>query len=211
MQAVNLLFAGFHPEVAMNFLSIWLQSYFHPRRALDELAQLTDPRYGALYTLARAVLLSLLIYLPFYLLKFQPITPAYLEIFDTPDYFLYAVFIWPLFGLLSWVYLNGCVYVVLRLLKYPANFDQILNLGGLLTLTIGVVLILFDWLMLIIGFHTSAVFMGIAHIVIADPWEITLTAIFYKKHFGVPVWLSILLGIMVRILYIPVGIVFIRS
>jgi hypothetical protein len=65
--------------------------------------------------------------------------------------------------------------------------------------------------MVLIGFHTSAVFMGIAHIVIADPWEITLTAIFYKKYFGVPVWLSILLGIMVRILYIPVGIVFIRS
>ena len=195
----------------MSISKIWLNSYLHPRQVLDEIAKLTSPRYGALYALSRSVMLSVLFYLPLYLLKIQPITPAYLEIFDTPDYFLYAVFIWPLFGLLSWVYLSGFVYVVLRLLNYTANFDQILNLEGLLSLTIGVVLLLFDWLMILIGFHTSAIFMGVAHIIIADPWAITLTAIFYKKHFGVPVWLSILLGISVRVLYIPLAMVFLRS
>jgi hypothetical protein len=30
---------------------------------------------------------TLLLYLPFYLLKFEPITPAYLKVFDTPEYF----------------------------------------------------------------------------------------------------------------------------
>ncbi len=109
-------------------------------------------------------------YLPFYLLKFEPITPAYLKIFDTPDYFLYAVFIWPIFGLLSWVYLSGVDYVTLRLLRYPANFDQILNLEGLLNLAIGVVIILFDWLMVAINFHSNEIFLGIAHLLIADPW-----------------------------------------
>lgn len=195
----------------MSISKIWLNSYLHPRQALDEIARLTNPRYGAIYALTRGVMLSLLFYLPLYLLKIQPITPAYLEIFDTPDYFLYAVFLWPIFGVVGWVYLNGFVYVVLRLLDYPASFDQILNLGGLLSLTIGVVLLLFDWLMILIRFHTSAGFMGIAHVMIADPWAITLTAIYYKEYFGVPVWLSITLGIAQRILWIPFAMVFIRS
>ena len=195
----------------MGIVNIWLASYLHPRQAMDEIARQTTPRYGALYALARGVMLALLLYLPFYLLEFEPITPAYLQIFDTPDYFLYAIFIWPVFSVLSWVYLNGCVYAALRLLGFPADFDKILNLAGLLSLTIGAVLLVFDWLMVGIGFHTSAVFMGIAHLIIADPWSIALTAIFYRKHFGVPVWLSVLLGLMVRLLYLPIGIVFIRT
>lgn len=190
---------------------IWIKSYLHPRQAMDEIAQLTSPRLGTIYALARGVMLSLLFYLPFYLLKFEPITPAYLDIFDTPDYYLYAVFIWPVFGVLSWVYLSGVAYIILRLQGYPADFDKILNLSGLLTLTIGVVLLIFDWLMVLIGNHTSAAFMGIAHILIADPWAIALTSIFYKKYFGVPVWLSVVLGILVRLLWIPIGIVYIRS
>lgn len=195
----------------MGLIRIWLESYLHPRRALDALAGQTTPRYGAVYTLVRGVMLALLFYLPFYLLKFEPITPAYLELFDTPDYFLYAVFIWPLFGLLSWVYLGGVVYLLLRLLGYRVDFDQLLNVGGLLDLTIGAVLLVFDWLMVVIGMHTSAVFMGVAHVLIADPWSIALTAYFYKKYFGAPVWLSVMLGILVRLLYIPVAVVFIRT
>jgi hypothetical protein len=195
----------------MTFIQIWLNFYQHPRRAMDALAERQNPLYGALYALLRGILLGLFMYLPFYLLDFAPISPAYLEIFDTPDYFLYAVFIWPIFGLLSWVYLNGVVYVILRLSGYSANFDQMLNLGGLLNLAIGVVLILFDWLMVALNLHTNEVFLGIAHLVIADPWSIALTAIFYKKYFGVPVWLSILLGILVRILYMPLAMVFIRT
>jgi hypothetical protein len=195
----------------MSFTQIWLDFYLHPRRAMDALAELPTPLYGALYALLRGVLLGLFMYLPFYLLDFEPITPAYLKIFDTPDYFLYAIFIWPIFGLLSWVYLEGVTYVILRLLRYPANFDLMLNLGGLLNLAIGVVIILFDWLMVAISMHTSAIFLGIAHVLIADPWSIALTAIFYKKYFGVPAWLTVLLGILVRILYMPLAMVFIRS
>jgi len=195
----------------VSFISIWLNSYLHPHRALDALAKQTTPRFGAAYTLVRGVMLALLFYLPFYLLQYEPLTPAYLQILDTPDYFLYAGLIWPVFGLLSWVYLSGVVYLLLRLLGYRANFDQLLNVGGLLDLTIGVVLLAFDWLTVAFGLHTSAVSLGVAHVLIADPWSIALTAYFYRKYFGVPVWISVLLGILVRLLYIPVAIVFIRT
>jgi len=195
----------------MTFVQIWLNFYLHPRKAMDALAQNKTPLYGALYAFIRGILLGLFLYLPFYLLKFEPISPAYLKILDTPDYFLYAIFIWPIFGLLSWVYLEGVGYVVLRLLRYPANFDQMLNLGGLLNLAIGIVILIFDWLMVALNYHTNVIFLGIAHLLIADPWSITLTAIFYKKYFGVPVWLSVLLGILVRILYMPLAMVFIRT
>jgi hypothetical protein len=195
----------------MSFIHIWLNSYLQPRRALDALAEQTTPGYGAGYTLVRGVMLALLFYLPFYLLNFEPLTPAYLQILDTPDYFLYAALIWPVFGLFSWVYLSGVVYLLLRLLGYRANFDQLLNVGGLLGLTIGVVLLVFDWLTVVFGFHTNAVFLGLAHVLIADPWSIALTAYFYRKYFGAPVWLSVLLGILVRLLFVPVAIVFIRT
>lgn len=195
----------------MSFISIWLNSYLHPQRALDNLAEQNTPRYGAGYTLIRGVMLSLLFYLPFYYLNFEPLTPTYLQILDTPDYFLYAALIWPVFGLLSWVYLSGVIYLLLRLLGYRANFDQLLNVGGLIGLTIGVVLLIFDWLMVALGFHNSALFLGVAHVLIADPWSITLSAYFYRNYFGVPVWLSVLLGILVRLLFIPVAMLFIRT
>jgi hypothetical protein len=195
----------------MNILQVWLKSYFHPRLAMDHIALLKNVRRGALYALVRGLALSLLFYLPFYLLRFEPITPAYLKIFDTPDYFLYAVFFWPAWSLFSWIFLEGAVYGILRLLRYPANFIQILNLGGLFGLTIGIVLIAFDWGMVALNLHTNATFLGIAHIVIADPWAITLTAIFYKKYFDVPPWISVLLGVLVRVLYVPLAVLFIRT
>jgi hypothetical protein len=195
----------------MNILQVWFRSYLHPRWVMDTIAQQRNALHGALYTIARGLALSLLFYLPFYLLKFEPITPAYLKIFDTPHYFLFAAFIWPAWSLFSWIYLEGVVYGILRLLRYPANLVQILNLGGLLSLTIGIVLLVFDWGMVALNLHTNATFLGIAHIVIADPWAIALTAIFYKKFFGVPPWVSVLLGILVRMLYVPLAILFIRT
>lgn len=156
-------------------------------------------------------MISLFLYLPFYLLKFNPITPAYLPFHHTSQYFLYAAIYWPLFGLLSWAYLTGVNYIVLRLMGYLADFNQILNLDGLLTLTIGTVILIFDWLMVAMNLHTNAVLLGLAHVVIADPWSISLTAIFYRKHFAVPSWLTILLGITTRILYMPLAILFIPT
>jgi len=193
------------------FTRLWLTSYFHPRAIMDELTGLDSPRLGALYVLARGAMLSLLFYLPFHLLGFTPITPAYLPALDSPDYFLYAALMWPLFGLLSWVYLQGVAYLILRVLGYRANFDQMLNLGGLLTLTIGVTILVFDWLMVAFNLHNNAVFLGLAHTIIADPWFIALTAIFYRKQFGVPTWLTIMLGIATRLLYMPLAILFIRT
>lgn len=202
---------SFRMEVDMGWVNIWLSSYLHPRRAMDALAARTTPLDGAFYALLRGVMLSLLFYLPFYLLKFQPISPAALPIFDTPDYYLYAVLYWPVFGVLSWVYLGGLSYVVLRALGYQAQVDQVLNLGGLLNLTIGVVLLIFDWLLVALNYHTDPVLIGMAHIIISDPWSMALTAIFYRKYFNVPYQVSILLQILVRAAYMPLAIVFLRT
>jgi hypothetical protein len=195
----------------MGFFRILVDAYLQPRRAMEAVAQLETPRYGALYVLLRGAMLGLFFYLPFYLLKFEPITPAYLDIVDTPDYFLYAALLWPLFGLLSWIYLAGASYVLLRLPGYRVNFDQILNLSGLLELVIGIVIMLFDWLMVAIRFHNDPVFMGIAHMVIADPWSMIVSAIFYKKHFDVPPWVTVLLGVVLRLLYMPIAMLFVRT
>jgi len=113
--------------------------------------------------------------------------------------------------LLSWIYLEGVTYVILRMLSYPANFDQALNLGGLYSLTIGIVIILFDWLTIALGLHTNPSTIGIAHMLISDPWAMAVSAIFFKKHYGVPVWLTILLVILTRILYMPIAIVYLRT
>ena len=195
----------------MTLNQVLLKFYLHPCQAMDALAEEKTPRFGAIYVLSRGLMLSLLFYLPLYLLKFKPVSPAYLKIFDTPDYFLYAIFIWPLYGILSWVYLMGIQYLLLRLMKYKVDFDRLLNLDGLLNLGIGIVILIFDWLMIAIKLHENFVFSGIAHLVIADPWTITLSAIFYKKYFKVPVWLTVVSGILLRILYFPIAMVFIRT
>jgi hypothetical protein len=73
------------------------------------------------------------------------------------------------------------------------------------------VILLFDWVLVFLGMHTDPAVIGIAHILIADPWSIALTAYFYKKYFQVPVWLSIFLGLLTRLLYFPLALVFIRT
>ncbi|MBM3311821.1 MAG: hypothetical protein FJY80_09960 [Candidatus Aminicenantes bacterium] len=188
-----------------------LDFYWHPRKAMDAVAKFDGPKVGLLFSFGRGVILSLFFYLPFHLLKFKPITPALLKPFDTPDYFLYAAGFWPLFGVLSCVYVSGATYVLFRLCGYRADLDKIINLGGLLDLAIGIVILLFDWLMVAVNFHTDPVFLGFAHIIIADPWSIAVSAIFFRKYFSVPYGLSVVAGILVRILYLPIGVVFIRT
>lgn len=48
--------------------------------------------------------------------------------------------------------------------------------------------------------------MGMAHVLIFDPWSITLTANLYRKS----VSLSVFIGILTRILYVPAAILLIR-
>lgn len=195
----------------MGFFQILFNIYFRPRRAMEAITELETPRYGALYLLIRALLISLLFYLPFYLLRFQPITLAYLQVLNTPNYFLYAVFFWPAFAVVEWIYLGGIAYVVLRLLGYTVDFDEILNLSALLSLAIGIVLFVFDWLMVAVGWHNNAIFLGIAHVLIVAPWSITLTAIYYDERFEVSPWVTVLLGILLQALYIPLAMLVVRT
>jgi len=195
----------------MSYTQIWINGYLHPTQAMDAVARLKTPKFGVLCVILRGLLLSVFLYMPFYLLGFEPITPAYLSIFDTPYYFLYAAAFWPVFNLLSLIFLQGVAYTVLRILGYPANFDQMLNLAGLLDLIIGIVLLAFDWMMVAIDRHENMILLGLAHILISDPWSIALTAAFFKKYFHVPVGVSILLGILLRLLFIPIAAVLIRT
>lgn len=195
----------------LSFWQIWWNSYLRPRRALQALARSPAPQYGLAYTLLRAAMLSLAFFLPLYLLEIQPISPAYLSVFDRPDYFLIEAFIYPVFSMLSWLLLSGLVQIILRLSGYPSQYEQILNLNGLIALTIGIVLLAWDWLLILLGWHTFPTLVGISHVLIADPWGITLSTIYLRAQFGVPVWLSILLGILTRLVFIPITIPFIRT
>lgn len=194
----------------MKLLQILINSYFHPQKALDEIAN-DNVNIGLIFALVRGLCLSLFFYLPFYLLKFEPITPAYLQIFNTPKYFLYAAIFWPIFGILSCIYLSGITHVLFRIFGYEINFNKIFNLNGLLNLSIGIVIIIFDWIMVLINCHTNAIVMGVSHIIIADLWGVILAFAYYKKQFGIPLWLTILSIILVRLLYIPIAIIFIRT
>lgn len=194
----------------MKLFKIWINSYLHPIKTLDEIAN-DNINIGLLFTIIRGVCLSIFFYLPFYFLNFKPITPAYLQIFDTPKYFLYAAMFWPIFGLLSCIYLSAVTYIFLKVLKYNANFDKIINLNGLLNLSIGIVIIIFDWFMVAINCHSNPIVMGVSHIFIADLWSIALSSVYFKKQFGAPIWLTIICVVLVRILYIPIAIVFIRT
>jgi hypothetical protein len=60
----------------MNFSQVWLTGYFNPSKMMEELAKKPAPHWGFYGQLCRALLDSLLLYLPLALMGREPSTPS---------------------------------------------------------------------------------------------------------------------------------------
>ena len=211
----------------MAFLRLWLTAYRSPARYADGLRDKPAPHWGLLAVILRGLIDSLLLYLPIYLMGWQPPTPSFIPIFSTEHYYRTLIFIGPLLFLAHWLMSGAFTHVVLRLTrrrsdKVPApgplaqaragdqaGIDLILNIIGMTNLVIAAVIIAWDWLCIAAGWGDQY-FLGISHLII-DTWGIAIAVVAFKRLLGVPTWLGILLQVLGIVTWLPLGMTFMRS
>ena len=193
----------------MAFLRLWLTAYRRPARFADGLRDKPAPHWGLAAVVLRGLLDSLLLYLPIYLMGWQPPTPSFIPIFSTENYYRTLVFIGPLLFLAHWLMSGAFTHVVFRLTHRRSDIDLILNVVGMTNLVIAAVILAWDWLCIAAGWGDQWL-LGISHLII-DGWGIAISIIVYKRLMGVPAWLVILLALVGIVSWLPLGMTFMRS
>jgi hypothetical protein len=193
----------------MGFFRIWFTGYYNPSRAIDELKEKPAPHWGVYAQCLRALLDSLLLYLPLALMGRQPSTPSYLTFLPTETYYAWSVLFVPFLLVGQWLLLSAVLHVILRLIGRPSDIDQILNITGTAGLVVGAFLVAWDWVWILMGWHND-VLLGISHLVLVI-WAITITTIGFKRILGLPVWLGILLNAIWVLLGEPLALIFMRA
>jgi hypothetical protein len=193
----------------MSFLHVWFTGYYHPARMMDLLRSKPAPHWGFYGQLLRAVLDSLLIYLPLALMRRIPPTPSNLSFLPTQHYYWHLIWLSPIVLGAEWLLASAFTHVVLRLTGRRSDFDQILNIGGMATLVVGGFLIVWDWAWFALG-GVNQYFMGFSHLAISL-WAVVIGSIGLKRILGVPIWLGAILSFMGIPIALPFGIMFTRS
>ena len=193
----------------MDFVRVWLTGYYSPARSMEELRSGPAPRWGFYGQLLRAAMDALLLYLPLAIMGLVPPTSSYVSALPTEQYYLHLVWLAPLVLAAEWVLGSGFVHLVLRLSGRPSDFDQLLNIGGMVALIVGTFILLWDWVWFSVG-GVDQYFLGFTHLAISM-WAVVIGAIGMKKILGVPSWLGLLLGLLEIPITLPLAITFMRS
>ena len=88
-----------------------------PARFADGLRDKPAPHWGLVAVVLRGLIDSLLLYLPIYLMGWQPPIPSFIPIFSTEHYYRTLIFIGPLLFLAHWLMSGALTHVVLRLTR----------------------------------------------------------------------------------------------
>jgi len=163
----------------MEFLRVWSTGYTNPARFVERLEGQPAPHWGLYAQLLRALLDSLLLYLPLSLLGRIPPTPSYLPSPPTESYYGALVWLTPLVFTIQWLLGGGVIHLLLRLSGRASDVDQILNLTGMVTLVAGGFLLLWDWIWILAGGMTQH-FLGYSHLLI-DLWGLVLVVVGLRR------------------------------
>ena len=193
----------------MSFLRVWLIGYYNPVSMIEKLRAKPAPQWGLYGVFLRAALDSLLLYLPLALMGRIPPEPSYLSFLPTEQYYYHLVWLSPVVFGAQWLLWSGLTHVVLRLTGRRSNIDQILNIYGMSTIVVGAFLLVWDWALLALGGADPYVF-GISHLVIVL-WSVAIQTIGLRRILGVPLWLGAILSFLDIPLWMPFGIMFMRS
>lgn len=196
-------------ESLMSLFKLWALAYRHPSRLVDELAAKPAPLLGFYGVLIRSLLDSLLIYLPLSLMRRIPPMPSFITFLPTESYFATEMFLAPFVFLVYWLFSGALLHVLLRGFRQNSNIDYILNLLGWTSLVIAAVILVWDWFWIVVG-GVDQYFLGISHLVI-DIWGITIVSIGLERILGVPFWMGVLLNIFLVMVWLPFGMIFMRS
>ncbi len=194
---------------SMNFVRLWGSGYLSPRRFIDELSDKRAPHWGLGAQCLRALLDSLLVYLPISLMGRVPPTPSFLPVFPTERYFATLVWLTPLVLISQLLLSTAFIHCTLRLLGRTSDFDRLVNLVGMTALVVGAVLVPWDWAWFAIG-GVGQYFLGISHLII-DLWAVYLVVLGMKRMLGIPTWLGIALNVLGLAVSLVVAMVFMRS
>ena len=130
----------------MQIIKAWLSGYFKPSEMINIIKEQDTPFLGFITTVIRGLLNSLLLFLPLHLMGRYPSMPSWLTFMKTENYFLFLVFVIPIFFILLWLVLSGSIYIILRLvIGKNVQIDHILNIFGVTSLIVGSFLVLWDW------------------------------------------------------------------
>jgi hypothetical protein len=196
-------------EVPLDFIRVWFMGYNNPGKMIEELRTKPAPRWGFYGQFLRAVLDSLLLYLPVALMGRVPPTPSNLSFISTEQYYWHLIWLAPIVLAAVWLMASAFIHVVLRLSGQSSDFDQILNIVGVATIVVGAFLIAWDWMWLALG-GVNEYFLGTSHLVISL-WAVVIGAIGLKRILGVPAWLGALLSFLQIPIALPFAIMFMRS
>jgi hypothetical protein len=194
----------------MQLIKTFIYGFSKPFKMVDILKKQDNPALGLVATILRGLIDSLLLFLPLFLMGRYPFMHSYLTFVKTENYFLFLVFVSPFFFLILWLFQSGFIYLIIRLSgNEKCKIDHILNIIGLLSLIVGSVLVLWDWIWIILN-SDNYIWLGISHLLI-DGWFVFLLAISVKEIMGIRIWLGIMLAILGIALALPPAMLIMRS
>jgi hypothetical protein len=193
----------------MKLFSTWFYGYFKINKTIENLKTQNSPLLGLVSSFVRAVLNSLILFLPIYLTNHIPAMPPYITFIDKEHYFLFLTIIIPFLFIFQWLFLSGVIYLILRLSGKKTNFDHILNIFGIVSLIVGSFLIIWDWIWVLLN-SDNYILLGISHLII-DIWAIILTTKCLNRIMGIKIGFGIILNIIWIILSLPLAILLMRS
>jgi hypothetical protein len=191
------------------FIGLWFKGYINPVAFATGLAGRPAPYWGFSAQLLRALLDSLLLYLPLSLLGRIPPTPSYIPWIDTGHYYGFLVLLTPLVFTVQWLLGGAAIHLLLKMNQRASDFDLILNLTGMVTLVVGTFLLLWDWLWIGLG-GINQYWLGTSHLLI-DIWALVLISVGLKKILHVPVLFALIATLVSIAVTFPLAVIFMRS
>jgi hypothetical protein len=193
----------------VSFIRVWLLGYVNPAKLVDVLRSKPAPHWGLLAQLIRALLDSLLLYLPLALMGRVPSTPSNLSFLPTESYYRALIWLSPIVLIAELLMIAAFIHTLIRLSGRRSDFDSVVNISGMAALVVGAFLLPWDWLWFAIG-GVDQYFLGISHLVISL-WAAFITVLGLRRSLGVPVWLAVAVSLLAMPVALPFGIMFMRS
>jgi hypothetical protein len=192
----------------VDFLREWLTGILHSSRTLDAWGARPAPSWGFKAVLVRFVGTSLLVALPLALLGRTPFQPSYIEFIPEEEYYKVLVFLFPLFGIITWLLMSSCAHVALRLSSHRTDFDQIANVLGICMLIPMPIVWAWDVTMIITGAYSMGT-MAPSH-TLFQVWETALGFVGLKRIVGLDARTALFTAVGVNLLYVLMGAFFSR-
>jgi hypothetical protein len=187
----------------MDFLRVWLTGLLHPSTTMEALRTRPAPFWGLKAVTVRFVGTSLLVALPLALLERTPFHPSYLVFIKDENYYLMLVFLFPVFGVFTWLLMSSCAHVGLRLFSRQSEFDLIANVIGISMLIPMPIVWVWDLTTIVTGAYALAP-MAVSH-TLFQTWETALGVLGLKRVIGLNTRTSVFVAIGVNLIYVLMG------